>query len=108
LLERGLSLPKNIVQSSAMPLIMTLLRLSDMIVPLPEESVQPYCQSGLLSVLLKDIGVRIGPFGILTHRSRQLSPSAQIVVAALRETAAQLYAGLNNSRGARAAPGAPS
>jgi DNA-directed RNA polymerase subunit K/omega len=36
--------------------------------------------------------VHIGPFGIVTRRARQLSPGAQTMLDALRETAKTLYA----------------
>jgi DNA-binding transcriptional LysR family regulator len=90
-LQRGLALPNNIVQTSSLPVITSLLRMTNMIAPLPEECVQPYCESGELTVLIKDLGLQIGAFGIIVRRGHQLSPGAQIMLKALRETAASLY-----------------
>ncbi len=90
-LDRGLPLPRNLVQTSSLPIITSLLRMTDMIVPLPRESVLPYCQSGVLTVLLEKLGVKIGSFGIITRRNHKLSPGAQIMLRVLRETAAGLY-----------------
>jgi DNA-binding transcriptional LysR family regulator len=90
-LQRGLALPNNIVQTSSLPVITSLLRTTDMIAPLPEECVQPYCESGQLTVLVEDLGLELGAFGIIVRRDHKLSPGAQTMLAALRETAAQLY-----------------
>jgi DNA-binding transcriptional LysR family regulator len=92
-LQLGLPIPSNIVQTSSLPVITSLLRMTNMIAPLPEECVQPYCESGLLTVLIKDLGLQIGSFGIIVRRGHQLSPGAQIMLRALRETAAKLYSG---------------
>ena len=92
-LLHGLSMPNNIVQSSALPLIMSLLRASHMVAPLPEDAMQPYLQAGLFAVLLKDLDIQIGSFGIITRRGSQLSPGAQIMLTALRGVAAGLYGG---------------
>jgi DNA-binding transcriptional LysR family regulator len=90
-LQRGLALPNNIVQTSSLPVITSLLRTTDMIAPLPEECVQPYCESGELAVLVEDLGLELGAFGIIVRREHTLSPGARIMLGALRETAAQLY-----------------
>ena len=92
-LQRGLALPNNIVETSSLPVITSLLRTTNMIAPLPEECVQPYCESGELKVLVKDLGLGLGAFGIIVRRRDTLSPGAQIMLKALRETAATLYAG---------------
>lgn len=89
--KRGLPLPANLVETNSLPVITTLLRTTHMVVPLPIEAVQHYCESGALAVLLRDVGVEIGSFGIVTGRNHRLSPAAQVMLAALRETAARLY-----------------
>jgi DNA-binding transcriptional LysR family regulator len=90
-LQRGLPLPNNVVQTSSLPVITSLLRTTDMIAPLPQECVQHYCESGELTVLVEDLGLEIGPFGIIVRRGHKLSPGAQIMLTALRETATYLY-----------------
>jgi DNA-binding transcriptional LysR family regulator len=92
-LQRGLALPNNIVETSSLPVITSLLRTTNMIAPLPEECVQPYCESGELTVLVDDLGLKLGLFGIIVRRRHTLSPGAQIMLRALRETAAVLYSG---------------
>jgi DNA-binding transcriptional LysR family regulator len=92
-LQLGLPIPSNVVQTSSLPVITSLLRMTNMIAPLPEECVQHYCESGELTVLIKDLGLQIGSFGIIVRRGHKLSPGAQIMLRALRETAAKLYSG---------------
>jgi DNA-binding transcriptional LysR family regulator len=90
-LDRGLPLPRDLVQTNSFPVITSLLRMTQMIVPLPQQSVLSYCQSGVLTVLVENLGVKIGSFGIVTRRDHKLSPGAQTMLKALRETAASLY-----------------
>jgi DNA-binding transcriptional LysR family regulator len=92
-LERGLPLPNNVVQTSSLPVINCLLRTTNMIAPLPDESVKPYLESGVLTVLIEDLGLDIGSFGIIVRRDHKLSPGAQVMLNALRKTAAKFYSG---------------
>jgi DNA-binding transcriptional LysR family regulator len=89
--ELGLAPPTNVVETTSVPVITGLLRATDMVTVLPLDVVQPYCQAGLLKVLIPSINVQTGVFGITTHRQRQLSPGAQVLLAALREVASSLY-----------------
>jgi DNA-binding transcriptional LysR family regulator len=89
--QQGLPLPTNVVQTTSLPVITNLLRVTDMVAAIPVAAVQPYCQAGLLTVLIEDMGVSIGPFGIVTRRNRSISPGAQAMLVALREVASSLY-----------------
>jgi DNA-binding transcriptional LysR family regulator len=80
-----------VVQTSSLPVITSLLRRTNMIAPLTRQPVQPQRESGELTVLVEDLGVKIGSFGIITRRRRKLSPGAQIVIEVLRETDASFY-----------------
>jgi DNA-binding transcriptional LysR family regulator len=89
--QRGLSLPINIVETLALPVITSLLQHSDMVVALPEGVVLPYCDAGVLSVLVRDIPLGVGAFGIITRRNHTLSAGAQLMLNTLREMAGQIY-----------------
>jgi DNA-binding transcriptional LysR family regulator len=89
--EMGLAPPTNLVETTSVPVITSLLRESDMVAVMAPDVVQPYCQAGVLKVLIPSLNVPLGLFGIITHRNRQISPGAQVLLAALRETAANLY-----------------
>lgn len=89
--ERGLAQPKNVVETSALPVTIALLQITDMIAVLPDQAVLPYCAAGLLRILPIELGVKMDAFGIITRRGHPLSPGAEIVLRLLRETASRLY-----------------
>ena len=93
-LEHGLSPPQSIVETSALPVIIHLLRHSDMLAALPAESVAPYLQTEQMRALPIDLGVRMDYFGIIRRRDQQLSPGAERVLGALRQAARQIYPAL--------------
>jgi DNA-binding transcriptional LysR family regulator len=89
--EQGLAHPQNVVETSALPMTLALLQITNMIAVLPEQAVLPYCAAGLVTILPVDLGVKMDAFGIITRRGHLLSPGAEVVLKSLRETAAQLY-----------------
>lgn len=90
-LQEGLPPPNDNVEASSLPVVTTLLVQSNMIVVLPEGAVRPYCEAGKLTVLMRDLPLGVGGFGLITRRNCQLSPAAQLILAALREQAARIY-----------------
>jgi DNA-binding transcriptional LysR family regulator len=92
-LHQGLPQPHDIVETSSLPMITALLEQGRMVVALPEVSVGSYCKAGILKVLMTDLPVGIGGFGIITRRSRELAPGALLMLSALREVANKLYVG---------------
>ncbi len=97
LLERGLPLPTNIVETASLPVITALLQQSNMVVALPEESVHSSCEAGYLTVLIGDLPLGAGAFGLITRRNHKLSQAAELMLSTLRELAGQVYPG--ESRG---------
>lgn len=89
--EQELQPPSDVVETTSLPVITSLLRATDMVAPLPAAAVQPYCRAGDLTILVEDLGVDIGLFGIVTRRNRKLSPGVQLLLTALRESASKLY-----------------
>lgn len=90
-LEHGLVPPQNIVETTSLPVTIHLLRHSDMLTALPAESVAPYLQTGQMLVLPIALDVRMEFFGIIRRRDQLLSPGAERVLEALRQTARRLY-----------------
>ena len=86
-----MSPPTNIVETHSLPVITTLLQESDMVAALPEETVQSSCKAGMLTVLVRDLPLSVGPFGLITRRHHKFSPAAQLMLNALRELAGELY-----------------
>jgi len=90
-LEHGLAPPQNIIETASLPVIIHLLRHSDLLTALPAESVAPYLQTAQMQVLPIELGVRMEFFGIIRRRDQQLSPGAERVLESLRATARLLY-----------------
>ncbi len=90
-LSQGLEQPGETVSTMALPTIASLLAGSDMVAPLPVELVQPYLDSGLLTVLPYDLSLRMDMYGIITRKQHQLSPGAAAMLAAMREVVAERY-----------------
>ena len=90
-LEHGLVPPQNIVETTSLPVTIHLLRHSDLLTALPAESVAPYLQTGQMLVLPIALDVRMEFFGIIRRRDQLLSPGAERVLEALRQTARRLY-----------------
>mgnify|MGYP001587909464 CR=1 FL=1 len=90
-LEHGLPLPHNIVETASLPVIIHLLRHSDLLTALPAESVGPYLQTGQMCLLPIELGVRMEFFGLIRRRDQPLSPGAERVLEALRSTARRIY-----------------
>jgi len=91
LLQHGLSQPSNLVESQCLPVITALLQQTNMLAVLPEESVQACCSAGILTVLVRNLPLGVGAFGLITRRHHKLSPGAQLMVSELREQAGYLY-----------------
>jgi len=90
--HNGLAPPANIVETAALPVIVSLLQQTDMVAALPEQAVQSSCKAGDLTVLMRNLPLRVGAFGLTTRRGQQLSPGAQLMLKALRELGGQLQA----------------
>jgi DNA-binding transcriptional LysR family regulator len=91
LVERGLPLPTNIVETASLPVITALLQQSNMVAALPEEAVEASCKAGLLTALISDLPLGAGAFGLITRRNHKLSQAAQLMLSTLRELAGQVY-----------------
>ena len=92
-MQRGLPLPANIIQTQSLPVITHLLRTSQAVAVLQYEAVQPLCESGLLAVLIQDLGLDIGCFGIVTRKGHGLSPGGRALLDCLRTAANSVYGG---------------
>jgi molybdate transport repressor ModE-like protein len=91
--QRGLPLPANIIQTQSLPVITHLLGASQAVAVLQYEAVQPLCESGVLRVLIRDMKLDIGCFGIVTRKGQRFSPGGWALLDCLRAAAAQVYGG---------------
>jgi len=86
-IARGLPQPVDVVETISLPLVTRLLADSDRVVALPRELVQSALDTGALAVAPLAVDLRAGVYGIVTRRRHHLSPSAEAMLAALREAA---------------------
>lgn len=98
--KRRLRPPRNLVETTSLPVIISLLQSTDMVAALQERTVWVHREARLLRTLVPRLAVRIEPFGIITLRSHTLSPGAMAMLDALREVAHSTYSG--SRRGAAA------
>ena len=89
--EQRMELPRKIVETASLPIIISLLQMSEMISALPSEVVRPYCESGALKQLPINLDLRLGEAGIITRRNQELSPAAKAMKDELKAAIAQLY-----------------
>ena len=101
-LGKRLDLPQQVVETASLPIITSLLRLSEMVAPLAIEVVRPYCESGILTMLPLKLDLRLGAAGIITLREHRLSPAANAMLKALQEAAATPHSP-GTAKGKRAA-----
>ncbi|TDK60446.1 LysR family transcriptional regulator [Sapientia aquatica] len=78
--SKGLDTPRAAVETSAMPVIISLLLSSDFLVALPLEPLRHYLEAGLLVQLDVDLDLVMDAYGIVTRKQHRLSTSAQIMV----------------------------
>jgi DNA-binding transcriptional LysR family regulator len=78
-----------------------LLQRSNMLAALPAEAVRSWCKAGILTVLVRNLPLGLGTFGLITRRDHKLSPGAQLMLNTLREVAGPLYQ-IHSSVAARA------
>jgi DNA-binding transcriptional LysR family regulator len=90
--HRGFGPPRNVIETASLPVITSLLQRADIVTALQAETVDPYLRSGLLNVLPIALSLEMAPFGIVTRRNHRISPSAEALLAALRDAAASGYA----------------
>lgn len=83
-LSQGVDLPANAIETSAIPVITSLLLSSDIIIALPPETMQHHLDAGSLVQLQVDLGLRMDAYGIVTRKQHRLSPGAQAMLDVLR------------------------
>ena len=90
-LEKGIEHPRQVVETSALLVITSLLRISDMVAPLAIEVVRPYLETGVLTKLPVRFDITLGAAGIVTRQGEELSPGAKAMLDELRAVAARHY-----------------
>lgn len=86
----GLSTPRRIVESASTLFAVTAARQSDMLAALPRDVAEHYRGAGFIDLLPLQFRDDAGTLGFVLRRAERPSPSAAMLIAALREQAAQL------------------
>lgn len=87
----GLAPPDNVIDTTALLLIIALLQQTDSLHLMPQEVARYYAQLNILTILSIDVAVKMDGFGIITKRNDLLSPSAAVVLDAIRVAAREIY-----------------
>lgn len=90
-MAKGLAPPADIVETMALPLVTHLLAAGDRIAALPLALALPQLDAGTLALLPFDLPLRAEMVGIVTRRRHHLPPSAEAMLAALREAAGMAF-----------------
>ena len=80
----------NVVETTAIPVITSLLQQTDCLHLMPVEVARYYAQSGDLTILPVTLPFTMSSFGIIMRRSELLSPGASIFLRHLRAVAAEI------------------
>lgn len=85
--------PSNVVETTAISVITSLLLQTDFLHVMPLEVAQAFVQSGELAILPIALPCQMDNFGIILRRDLVLSPGATLLLKHVRATAAVLYSG---------------
>lgn len=93
LMFQELDLPQlsNRVETSSLLFSTKMMQQSDMVSIMALDVARYYAEHGLLRILPVVLPCEMEPYGFITRRDKPLSPAAQVLLAALKETALTVY-----------------
>lgn len=89
--QGGLAAPVNTIETGALLFITRMLQQSDMLAVIGADVAHYYAAHGIVAVLPLTLPCDMDSFGIITRSDRPLSPAAQLMLAALKQTALAQY-----------------
>ena len=87
----GLATPVNVVDTTALLLITALLQNTDSLHVMPTEVAQYYASLKVLAILPIELPCKMDAFGIIRQQDHLLSPGADLLLRAVRESAKEMY-----------------
>jgi DNA-binding transcriptional LysR family regulator len=90
-LRAGFEAPANVVDTTALLLIMPLLQQTDSVHVMPADVARYYASLGILDILPIDLPCKMDAFGIITSREHLLSPGANLLLEEVRSVARDMY-----------------
>ncbi|MDL2356402.1 MAG: LysR family transcriptional regulator [Pseudomonadota bacterium] len=87
----GLEPPVNVVDSTALLLVTSLLQQTDSLHVMPREVALYYASLDVLKILPIELPCKMDAFGIIRQQDHLMSPGADLLLAAVRAVALELY-----------------
>lgn len=87
----GLQPPANVVDTTALLVITTLLQQTDSLHVMPVDVAQYYASLNVLRILPIDLPCKMDAFGIIRQEGRLLSPGANLLLEAVRAVGSEIY-----------------
>lgn len=89
--KSGLAPPANVIDTTAILVVTSLLQQSDCLYAMPTDVARYYAQARLMDLLPIELPCKMDGFGIITRRDHLLSPGAIILLQAIRDVAKTIY-----------------
>ena len=89
--EEGLAAPDNLIETTALLFVTRMLQRSDLVAMIATEVAQYYVDHGMISILPVTLPCKMDAYGLITRTDRLLSPAAEVMLRALRQTAVGVY-----------------
>lgn len=90
-LRAGLDTPTNVVDTTSLLLITSLLQQTDSLHVIPIEVAQYFTSLNALAILPIELPCKMDAFGIIVQKDRILSPSANLLLTEIRQQAREMY-----------------
>ncbi|WP_027867609.1 LysR family transcriptional regulator [Massilia alkalitolerans] len=87
----GLQPPVNVVDTTALLLITTLLQQTDSLHVMPQEVAQYYASLNVMRILPIELPCKMDAFGIIRQQDHLLSPGADLLLKQVRLAASEIY-----------------
>lgn len=87
----GLQPPVNVVDTTALLLITTLLQQTDSLHVMPQEVAQYYASLNVMRILPIELPCKMDAFGIIRQQDHLLSPGADLLLRQVRLAASEIY-----------------
>ncbi|KFI07461.1 LysR family transcriptional regulator [Massilia sp. BSC265] len=87
----GLPPPVNVVDTTALLLITTLLQQTDSLHVMPQEVAQYYASLNVMRILPIELPCKMDAFGIIRQQDHLLSPGADLLLKQVRLAASEIY-----------------
>jgi DNA-binding transcriptional LysR family regulator len=90
-LRAGMDVPNNVVDTTSLLLVTSLLQQTDSLHVIPVEVAQYFTSLNALSILPMELPCKMDAFGIIMQKDSILSPSATILLDEVRRLAREMY-----------------